>query len=187
MSNDFTLQTERLILRPFQQGDGVFMFKNWASDIDVVRYLRYAPHKDVEGSNDIVKMFINNFGVNGNYEFCICEIDRNEPIGSINIQVASRIDDIGELGYNLSKAKWNKGYMTEALKAVIEFGFSKMNLNRIEACHSVNNPASGKVMQKVGMKYEGLLRDGYKSHSNGYQDSCLYSILKKEYRCDERW
>ena len=186
MNNDFTLQTERLILRPFQQGDGVFMFKNWASDSAVTKYLRHAPHKDVGVSNDIVEMYIEDFGKNDSYKFCICEINSNEPIGSINIHVASQFDNIGEFGYYLSKEKWNKGYITEALQAVLEFGFSEMNLNRIEACHSIDNKASGRVMQKVGMKYEGLLRDGYKSYLEGYQDCCLYSILKKEYKRNER-
>ena len=85
-----------------------------------------------------------------------------------------------EVGYSLSRDYWDRGIMTEALKAVIGHGFGSMNLNRIEAQHETTNPASGAVMRKCGMQREGTLRQ--RLYNKGrYVDVELYAILRKEY------
>ena len=84
-----------------------------------------------------------------------------------------------EVAYSLGKAYWNKGYMTEALKAVLVFGLKTVGINRIEAYHAINNPGSGKVLQKSGMRYEGRLRQKYKSHM-GFEDCDMYAVLKSD-------
>lgn len=84
------------------------------------------------------------------------------------------------IGYVLSKKYWNLGYVSEALKSVIEYLIKEANFNRIEAIHAIDNIASGKVMKKEGMKFEGILRQSAKSN-NGISDVAVYSILKEEY------
>lgn len=84
------------------------------------------------------------------------------------------------IGYALESKYWNRGYMTEALSKVIEFFFKEVDVNRIESQHDPNNTASGKVMQKCGIKYEGTLREADWSNQ-GTVDAIVYAILSCEY------
>ena len=87
-----------------------------------------------------------------------------------------------EIGYCLSKKHWGQGIMTEALKAVIDYLFSEVGLNRIVARHNVHNLASGRVMQKSGMTFEGVQRQSGKDNKGNYCDLAHYSILRGEWR-----
>lgn len=84
-----------------------------------------------------------------------------------------------QIGYCIGRAYWHKGVTSEALKAVIDFLFDSVDVNRIEARHDSKNPNSGKVMQKCGMKYEGTLRSS-NWNNQGVCDACYYAILKSE-------
>ena len=90
-------------------------------------------------------------------------------------------DMCGDFGYSIGKKYWNMGAASEALKEVLKFGFEVVGFNRIESYHSINNPASGKVMQKAGMTLEGLARQKYRSNA-GFEDSYMYSILKEDFK-----
>lgn len=84
------------------------------------------------------------------------------------------------LGYCIKRNFWGNGYATEAAKAVLEYMFNEVGLNRIEASHSVNNKASGRVLEKVGMILEGCAKEYYYSNI-GFQDSNLYALTRGEY------
>ena len=86
----------------------------------------------------------------------------------------------GNLGYWIGKKFWNRGYCSEAGIGIIEYGFEELNLNRICASHFKKNPSSGRVMQKLGMKKEGVLRQHIKKWGQ-YNDFVYYGILKEEY------
>jgi ribosomal-protein-alanine N-acetyltransferase len=86
-----------------------------------------------------------------------------------------------EVGYNISRLFWGKGIMTEALKAVISYLFIGIGMNRIEARHNTLNSASGSVMQKSGMKHEGILRQIKVDKNGHFYDLAVYSILKSDY------
>lgn len=110
---------------------------------------------------------------NGNFRtLAIAEKISDELCGTITIDIHKYFSR-AELGYWISIPYRNKGYASEAVKAVIEYGFSKLNLKRIQAIHSVNNPVSGRVLEKAGMKYEGTLR-----LYNGISDEKMYSAVK---------
>ncbi|NLK09287.1 MAG: GNAT family N-acetyltransferase [Firmicutes bacterium] len=100
-------------------------------------------------------------------------------IGSISLGI-ERGHNVGELGYWIGKPYWNKGYCTEAARALVDFGFEKVGLNRIQARHLVTNPASGRVMQKLGMQCEGVLRQVVLARGH-YKDLALCAILREEY------
>ncbi len=87
------------------------------------------------------------------------------------------------MGYWLGQPYWNLGYGTEAAAALIEFGFNQLNLNRIYAYHLPRNPASGRIMQKIGMTYEGLLRQAAKK-GDTFEDLILYAILREDFLPD---
>ncbi len=100
-------------------------------------------------------------------------------IGSIGLTIAKEFDR-ADLGYWIGKPYWNQGYCTEAAHAVVRYGFEVLGLNRITANHITRNPASGRVMQKIGMKHEGCLRQHSKKWGN-YEDREMYGILRSEY------
>ena len=107
--------------------------------------------------------------------------ETGEVIGGIDVVDIIEFRSTCEIGYVLSKKYWNKGYMTEALKAVIDYLFNKVGFNRIQLRHLIDNVASGKVMIKSGLKYEGILRQYGIKNTGEYSDTAIYSILKCEY------
>jgi ribosomal-protein-alanine N-acetyltransferase len=104
----------------------------------------------------------------------IAELQSDIMLGSITIDV-HRYFPRAELSYWIALPHRNKGYMTEAISAVIMYGFSELGLTRIQAYHSINNPASGRVLEKAGLLYEGTLR-----LYNGHSDEKMYSIINTD-------
>ena len=142
--------TERLILRPFRDGDANAMFKNWTSDDRVSSFCRWYTHKDVSETEQFL-----NYCISTEYCWAITLKEIGEPIGCIDL-VGMSADGAPEIGYALGYDYWNKGIMTEAAKGIIADLF-KQGYDKVEACHNIDNPASGKVMEKCGMTY---CRDG---------------------------
>lgn len=87
------------------------------------------------------------------------------------------------MGYCMGRAHWGKGIMPEALSALIDFFFGEVGINRVEAEHEVNNPKSGRVMEKAGMRYEGTKRQGGSSNQ-GIVDICMWAILRQDWEED---
>ena len=112
--------------------------------------------------------------------FAIREKEVGKLIGTIGLHL-NKEHQKAELGYWLGKNFWRKGYLTEALKAVLEFGFKELNLNKIYATHFLFNPNSGKVMLKAGMKFEGLQKQEYLQHGE-FLDVNRYSLLKQDFK-----
>ena len=111
--------------------------------------------------------------------FAIREKENRKLIGGIGLLLVSQ-HKIAEAGYWIAKPFWNKGYVTEALTALLKFGFLELNLNKIYANFYPHNPASGKVLEKCGMKKEGLLRQEYLKNGE-FLDMYRYAILRHEY------
>ena len=102
-------------------------------------------------------------------------------VGTIGYMDYSMDNASVEIGYSLARWLWNGGYMTEALARVIDYTFESMDINRIEAQHELDNPASGRVMEKCGMRKEGVLRQ--RLYNKGkFVDVALYAILKSDPR-----
>lgn len=177
-----TINTERLTLRRFRADDAPHMFKNWANDKDVCKYMRWEPHADILETEKTISDWLTLYEKNNFYLWTITLNPSNIPIGSIGLFCINENDECYEVGYCIGKNHWNNGYVSEALKSIIKFGFESVGINRIEAYHSVKNPASGKVMEKCYMAFEGFARQKFKSIS-GFEDSNLYSILKEDYNC----
>lgn len=169
-----TLGTKRLVLRPFVIEDAPALF-SWASDPQVTRYLRFTTHLDIEESRKVIRRWIEENKNPPFFHWAITLRDSGEVIGSIGVEISSAQDNRGEVGYCLAKRMWNRGYTTEALQSVLDFALDIAGFRRIEACHSVDNEASGRVMRKSGMLLEaGPLHDYYRSDQLGYQDVMMY-------------
>jgi len=169
-----TLETERLILRPFSMDDAQDVFLI-ARDSIVTKYLTWHPHTDISQTEKVVKeIYMSRPG------FYAIELkSEGKCIGCIDIRVCEEHDK-ASFGYMLNRNYWNKGYMTEALQAIIDLAFSKLRLNRIESTHLVGNEGSGRVMQKCGMKYEGKGLQEVKIKGI-YHDVVHYAILRQNW------
>lgn len=174
------IETKRLILRKFTMQDAEPMYKNWHSDSEVTKFLTWKPVENLDETKKLLEMWISSYKDDNFYQWTIELKEVSEPIGSIT---AGNINEDVEkitIGYAIGKKWWNCGIMTEALKAVIDFLFSKVHVNRIDSRHDPKNISSGRVMQKCGLKYEGTLRKN-EVNNTGIVDSCIYSILRDEW------
>lgn len=174
------LETDRLILRKFKITDSKDMFKNWASDPNVTKFLSWKAHKNIKDSEKIIDLWISQYEKDDTYNWIIELKDIHEAIGNISIVKLDNINFSCEIGYCISTKYWNKGIMPEAFKVVIEYLFEEVSINRICAKHDTNNIASGKVMQKCGMIYEGTLRE-IEIRDGEFYSLAVYSILKSEW------
>ena len=174
------LETERLVLRQFVTEDAEAMFRNWASDPEVTKYLTWPTHAGMDVSRSVLKDWTAAYANRNYYQWAIVLKENGErPIGSISAVDLNDDLSIVHIGYCLGRAWWHRGIMSEALKAVIDFFFYEVGANRIESRHDPRNPHSGMVMRKCGMKYEGTLRSSDRNNQ-GICDACWYAILKSE-------
>lgn len=175
------METERLILRRFTVDDAPAMYENWASDGEVTKYLMWQTHKDISESEGILREWAENYARSDFYQWAIVFKEYSDkPIGSISV-VESIDETVGKahIGYCIGKPWWHKGITSEALKAVIDFLFDEVGVNRVESRHDLRNPRSGAVMKKCGMKYEGTLRQSDRNNT-GICDACYYAVLADE-------
>ncbi len=172
------LETKRLILRKMTLEDAEDLF-SYASDSEVARYVVWECHNSPEDSVRYLNAMIRRYSERALSEWGVVFKDNNRFIGTCGYVVYSPGHARAELAYALSREYWNRGLATEAVKEIIRFGFEGMRLNRIEARCYVENSASQRVLEKVGMSYEGTLREQMYIKGN-YTDMKLYSLLRKD-------
>ena len=175
------LQTERLILRKFKLGDVHDVFNNWTTNYNVTKYVTWLPHKNIDETKQIVKMWIDSFKTN-TPSWAIVDKHSNQVIGNIAVVLyRDKIPQYVEIGYCLSEKFWGKGIMPEALRAIVKYCFEDWGIDRIQAKHDVDNPNSGKVMSKAGLLYEGKLYGRAHNNTNPICDVCIYGLSKAQY------
>jgi RimJ/RimL family protein N-acetyltransferase len=187
-----TLETARLRLRPFRMADAEGV-QRLAGDRAVADTTLNIPHPYEDG---FAERWIGNhrdwFGRGQQAIFAVIlkaspaaanerpRLSAAKLIGAVALLI-QREDERAELGYWIGRPYWNQGYGTEAARAVIGFGFQQLGLNRIYAHHFVRNPASGRVLQKLGMSHEGRLRQHVRKW-DAFEDLELYAVLKERWR-----
>ncbi len=170
------ITTLRLILRPFRDEDAPDI-QRLAGSYEVAYNTLLIPHPYPDGAAEVwIKKQREH---ESDLAFAITEKDTGALTGALGLHIV-REHDRGEIGYWIGLPYWNRGYATEAVGAVIQFGFEHMMLHRIWAGHFTRNIASGRVMQKNGMKHEGCWR-GWTKKWNEFLDVEMYSILRDEY------
>jgi len=175
------IETERLILRPVTLEDAPAMHRNWTGDDQVTKYLTWPTHASVEVTEGFVKYLLGEYEKPDSYSWVIVlKSESPEPVGMISVVNTNEEIDSVEIGYCLGRNWWGRGVMTGALGAVIAFCFDTLGAQRVAARHDTNNPASGAVMRKCGMKHEGTLRRADRNNQ-GICDAAYYSILREEY------
>ena len=176
-----TIETERLVLRRFKLDDYKDFYREIGSDEEVSKYVEWDKHKDESVTKELLENWVKEYEEDYTFRWCVTLKDSGELIGSIDCVHKKVKYCVCEIGYVYGSKYWGKGYATEALKAVIDYLFNEANFHTIVAMHMANNPASGKVMQKAGMKYEGTLRDRIiDKTTKEYDDILSYSISKED-------
>lgn len=175
------LETDRLLLRQFTLDDAQAMYQNWAGDEEVTKYLTWPAHDRAETSKMVLEDWISHYIEHDFYQWAIVLKDESaEPIGSISVVKIEEKIQTAHVGYCIGRNWWNQGITSEAMEEVIRYLIVDIGMNRVVSRHDPNNPNSGKVMVKCGMKYEGTKREA-DWNNQGLCDCSEYAILSKEY------
>lgn len=174
------LETKRLILREFNKSD-FHAIHEYASDPEVSIYLPWGPNREVDTENYLNSIISYQAHYpRKDYEIAIELKETGLVIGACAIHISDSKTREGYIGYCFNQRYWRNGYASESARAIIEFGFNSLNLHRIYATCDPNNIGSAKVLEKIGMKREGHIRE-HKLQRGKWRDSYLYSILEQEF------
>ncbi|MBO4229908.1 MAG: GNAT family N-acetyltransferase [Clostridia bacterium] len=152
------LETNRLTLRRMKATDAGDMFE-YASRADVTQYLTWNPHPDVDYTREYLTQVQKQYENGEFYDWAVILRDEMKMIGSCGFTSFDDDNSSGEIGYVLNPDFWGQGLMSEAVTAVLGFGFERLGLHRIEAKVMLENVRSRRVLEKCGMTYEGTHRD----------------------------
>jgi len=172
------IETERLVLRVPCLNDSLTAFVGWTQDKDVARYLTWRPHQRIEQTQEFIRSCLSAREYETRFPYMIKLKESNEVIGVIDPRIEG--PKVG-IGYVAARAYWGKGYVPEATRAIIEWAFLQPSIYRVYATTDVKNLASQRVLEKVGMQCEGILRR-YIVHPNISdvpRDSYMYAIVKQ--------
>ena len=175
------LETARLVLRRYTVEDARDMYENWASDDRVTRYLTWPTHPSPEVTRRVIGDWVARYAEPDYYHWAIELKETGRVVGDIAVVRADPSINEAELGWCLSRALWGRGIMPEAGQAVVAFLFGEAGFNRVCARHDVKNPKSGRVMEKLGMRREGVLHQAGRNNG-GICDMAVYAILAEEVR-----
>ena len=179
----WTLDTDACRIRPLE-----------ASDIEPIQQLAgaaeiaentFVPHPyPPEAASEFVKLCQERWTLDEAYTFAIIDRAIEGFVGTIGIHL-NATHNCADVGYWIGKPFWRRGLATAALRLIIQFGFDKLQLNRIEAGHFSENAASGRVMEKANMRYEGIRRQSA-LHRSSYKDVVYFAILREDYLREQR-
>lgn len=173
------LLTTRLRLRPFAAADAAVV-QRLAGEFAVADTTLSIPHPYADGVADAWLASLQDAFVQGRQAvFAITDRTTGELVGAIGLDLRWE-HDRAELGYWIGRPFWSRGFATEAARAVLDYGFHALGLRRIHACHFARNPASGRVLTKIGMRHEGIAR-AHVVRWGRPEDLVQYGILREEF------
>lgn len=175
-----TLETPRLLLRRIAMRDAKDIFA-YSQDAEVARHVLWSAQRSLSEARDYCRFMQRRYRADEPSSWGMIDKASGALIGTIGYMAYSEENATVEVGYSLARWKWNQGLTTEALRRVIDYTFDAMDVNRIEAQHELDNPASGRVMEKCGLRREGVLRQ--RLYNKGrFVDVALYAILRADAR-----
>lgn len=175
-----TIETERLILRKFKISDDEAMLKYWNADKKIQSLYSEPVYTTKAEVDELLEKYINSYQKNDYYRWAIIEKNSGECIGQIAYFLVDSKNNFAEIEYCIGSDFQCKGYATEATKAVIQYGFDKINLHKVQICTKTINKPSKRVIEKCGFTYEGTLRD-YFYMDGEYVGRLYFSMLKSEF------
>jgi len=173
------IETPRLLLRKMKVTDAKDMFE-YAKRSDVTRYLLWSPHPDLDHTREYLSFLQQQYKSGDFYDWAIILKEKNKMIGTCGFTTIDTVNNSAEIGYVINPSYRNIGIATEAVTAVLRFGFSEMGFQRIEARYMAGNNASRRVMEKCGMHFEGVhLSSMYVKEK--YVDVGVCAILREKF------
>lgn len=170
-----TITTKMLVLRIFQKSDAVAVTK-LCNNYNIYKNTLYLPYPyTIEDALSWIEYHLNNFNANKSYEFAITDKESGELYGAIALSNNQKFNH-GEIAYWIGEKFWGNGYATEAAQAILHFAFEEKQYHKVFARYFNSNPASGRVMQKLGLKKEGILIDHVRKE-NRFEDLVYYGII----------
>ena len=172
------VETERLILRKPSLEDAPAIFAGWTQDKEVTRYLTWHPHQTMEQTEQFIQSCLDAWMHETRFPYMITLKESDDIVGMIDPRIEGH--KVG-IGYVAARVHWSKGYITEATRAIIEWAFRQPSIYRVYATTDVENLASQRVLEKVGMQCEGILRKHivHPNVSDVPRDSYMYAIIKQ--------
>lgn len=181
MNEQPVLMTDRLLLRPFTLKDAPVV-RRLAGDYEVASRTLDIPYPYPDGAAEAwIATHKSEFRKGKSAVYAVTRIREGDLVGAVGLVAIDRRHGRAELGYWVGRPYWDRGYATEAARAVIECGFSALGLHRVYAMHLSRNPASGRVMEKCGMVHEAHLRE-HGRRGEVYEDIDVWGILHDEWR-----
>jgi ribosomal-protein-alanine N-acetyltransferase len=174
-----TLETERLVLRRMTLDDAEDYYA-FASDPLVTLHTIWSAHSSMEDSLHYLKGVLQKYENHDSFHWGIVLKESNRLIGRNGLIRCDIANQKAEIGYGISSRYWNKGIVTEATQAIFQYAFEQLDFHRIEGRCSLNNIGSAKIMEKLGMRFEGVLREQLKIQGH-FLDQRMYAILSKDY------
>lgn len=174
-----SIQTSRLLLRPFDKSDAPAL-QQLAGNIAIADTMISIPHPySLHHAISWLDTHRQDFQQGLAVRFAISRLSQGMLVGAVELRDLDNEHSQAELSFWLGKDWWGYGYSTEAAAPVVRFGFETLGLNRIYAHHMVRNPASGRVLQKLGMRLEGLMRQRVRKWGQ-FEDVMLYAIQRDD-------
>ena len=174
------LNTPRLRLRRLVPEDAPVYFERIGRSTAVTKYMLWNPHTDISESEASIQKALRRYEEGKCYRWGIALRTDCSLIGVIELLKFNEIDNTCSFAYMLGEDFWNKGYGTEAVKAAFAFAFTELKVSAIHSDHFSDNPASGAVMRKAGMRFQGTVRDKYEKNGRKY-DADQYQITASEW------
>ena len=174
-----TLRTGRLILRRLLKSDAADMYE-YSSDPNVTRFLLWDPHTSIKYTTRYLAYLQSRYKAGEFYDWAVIDRKSGKMIGTCGFTSFDFQNNSAEVGYVLNPAYWHRGIAPEALAEVLHFAFMILGLNRVEAKYMVGNTDSRRVMEKVGMKFEGVARSSMYVKGR-YVSIGVCAILRSEY------
>jgi RimJ/RimL family protein N-acetyltransferase len=178
------IQTERLLLRDFAEGDWRAVHA-YAADPEASRYMEWGPNDEAQTRSYVAGVLAGQKREPRlDFDLAVTLRGDGRLIGGCGFHISSPSNREAWIGYVLNHGFWGQGYATEAARALLVFGFERFGLHRIYATCDPRNLGSARVLEKVGMLREGRLREN-KWQKGEWRDSFVYAILEQEYRSHE--
>jgi ribosomal-protein-alanine N-acetyltransferase len=174
------LETERFVLRQLTQNDSIEIFQYFSLD-EVTKFYDLESFTNIEQAEELIQKWNQRFVRSQAIRWGITLKSENRVIGTCGFHGWMKNHYKAEIGYELTPKYWRQGFMTEVIEKIIEYGFNYLGLNRIEAFVEPENTGSRKVLEKIGLREEGTLKEHFYLR-NRFVDTVIYALLKKDYK-----
>ncbi|HYG99939.1 MAG TPA: GNAT family N-acetyltransferase [Terriglobales bacterium] len=172
--------TERLLLRALRPTDEIDVF-SYARDPEVANHTLWEPHENLNDTRVFLAFVAEQHRSGRSFIWAIVHNRDRRVIGTVGLTAYVPNHARAEMGFAIARPYWNQGYTTEAVKAMLSFALRDLGLNRVEAFCKLENIGSARVMEKAGMRFEGILR-GREFIKGRYEDVRMYAMLKQDLR-----